>query len=217
MPQRRAAVAETALKVAAKIKRARHLPLPEEVTTLLQHLNSIHFTQTDLPWSFPDRTDLIGALLWDRRTLGTDSETARHAAAGYVLSADQESDEIAHGLAAEQAPLNPTRNIDVKLRGWAWSNGREWLTATGRIVDVWCCSNCRHFFISKHGRQRFCSDRCQQQAARIGASSVLRVGTGPRRHDSRWSRRRSNTSRRPVICDNRDFLIFSQDVCTPSV
>jgi hypothetical protein len=65
------------MKTKADIRRARQAPVPESVRTLLQHLNSSYFAETDLPWSLPDNTDPVGDRLSGRREFGIEAAHVR--------------------------------------------------------------------------------------------------------------------------------------------
>ena len=166
---------------ASSVHKRSKLSIPEEVQTLIRHLNSAYFAETNLPWSFPDNTDPVGDRLWLRGHVGGESNGARHKIVTRniryeelpfeearreeeAVMSKQQSERIAHQLAADQAPVLPVDSIPEILTGWCTAEGLEWLKDNGRLADLWCCPMCRHFFLADHGRQRFCSDSCRQAA-----------------------------------------------------
>lgn len=48
----------------------------------------------------------------------------------------------------------------------------DWLYQSSRIVDLWCCPTCRHFFLADHGRQGYCSPACWPAERRSRAADA---------------------------------------------
>jgi hypothetical protein len=103
------------------------------------------------------------AMYMCRTELARDASIARAIKAQWQPNRQKLQDRETGNLkSAEMLPLPPFASIGSRHHVFAWRHdARQWLEKTERLVDVWCCPQCRHFFLAEHGNQAFCLPSCR--------------------------------------------------------